>query len=461
MFRNYFNKVVKDIQKQVIREINNGSWKSSEDYTNIINLTNVYKIVKSSTIENGIKRALSTGDFGIKQLNSNKVGVAQVLNRLTYASTLSHLRRINTPIDKSGKLVEPRKLHNSTWGFLCPAETPEGQSVGVVKNLAYMTCISDYSDSNCIYDYIIDDIYDINDEEKELNFYDNKVKVILNGRWLGVAKDPINLYNSLKDKKYKGFIHIYTSITFNINEKTIYIYNDAGRLVRPVFKIKNNKRLINKDIISRIKNKELIWNDLLLCNKIEESVIEYIDSEEQKYSMISMNIDKMDPQYNYTHCEIHPSTIFGVLASCIPFPEHNQSPRNTYQCAMGKQAIGVYVSNFHKRMDKTAYILNYPMRPLVETRIMNMLKLNNMSSGNQVIVAIMTHSDLIKKIVFYLIKDQLIEDCRYIYHTEKDEDKKINGDEEIRTKPNKAITKGIKFEIMINQTNMELFQKIH
>ena len=447
LFRNYFNKVIKDIQKQVVREINNGSWKSSEDYTNIINLTNIYKIVKSSTIENGIKRALSTGDFGIKQLNSNKVGVAQVLNRLTYASTLSHLRRINTPIDKSGKLVEPRKLHNSTWGFLCPAETPEGQSVGVVKNLAYMTCISGYSDSNCIYDYIIDEIYDINDEQYSNEFYFNKVKVILNGRWLGVAKDPIQLYNNLKYKKYKGFIHIYTSITFNINEKIIYIYNDAGRLVRPVFKIKNNNLLMNKNIISQIENKELSWNDLLLCNKIEESVIEYIDSEEQKFSMVSMNMKEIDHKYNYTHCEIHPSTIFGVLASCIPFPEHNQSPRNTYQCAMGKQAIGVYVSNFHRRMDKTAYVLNYPMRPLVETRVMNMLKLNNMSSGNQVIVAIMTHSGFNQEDSILFNKGSIDRGLFHamIYHTEKDEDKKINGDEEIRTKPNKTITKGIKF----------------
>ena len=98
----------------------------------IINKTNVYKIIKSTTIENGIKRALATGDFGIKQINSNKVGVAQVLNRLTYISSVSHLRRINTPIDKSGKLVPPRRLHNSSWGFLCPAETPEGASVGIV-----------------------------------------------------------------------------------------------------------------------------------------------------------------------------------------------------------------------------------------------------------------------------------------------------------------------------------------
>lgn len=125
LFRNYFNKLVKEMQKQIVREINNGSWRSSQDYENIVNMTNIYKIMKSTTIENGINRALSTGDFSIKQSNSSKVGVAQVLSRLTYASSLSHLRRINTPLEKSGELVAPRKLHNTTWGFLCPAETPE------------------------------------------------------------------------------------------------------------------------------------------------------------------------------------------------------------------------------------------------------------------------------------------------------------------------------------------------
>ena len=140
------------MQKQTIREINNGSWKSTYNYLNIINQTNIYKIIKSTTIENGIKRALATGDFGIKHTNSNKVGVAQVLNRLTYISTLSHLRRINTPIDKSGKLIPPRKLHNTQWGFICCAESPEGQSVGVVKNLAYMAHITIPSLSQPIYD---------------------------------------------------------------------------------------------------------------------------------------------------------------------------------------------------------------------------------------------------------------------------------------------------------------------
>ena len=105
-----------------------------------------------------------------------------------------------------------------------------------------------------------------------------------------------------------------------------------------------------------------------------------------------MRSKKTNIFYKYTHCEIHPSTIFGILASCIPFPEHNQSPRNTYQCAMGKQAMGTYTTNFRYRMDKTAYVQTYTMRPLVDTRLMNIINLNKIPSGTNCIVAIMTYS---------------------------------------------------------------------
>jgi DNA-directed RNA polymerase II subunit RPB2 len=442
LFRNYFNKVIKDFAKAVGREINNGSWKSTEDYTNIITLTNIYKIVKPSTIENGLKRALSTGDFGIKHLNSNKGGVAQVLNRLTYVSTLSHLRRINTPIDKSGKLIDPRKLHGTSIGYLCPAETPEGQSVGVVKNLSYLTIISGYSDSSPIFEYVKPYLQSL----EEGNLY-NKVKVFLNGRWIGVSHSPIELYQDLKTKKHKGMINIYTSIVFNYIQKEIIISNECGRLLRPLFKVKNNKLLITDKIIQSIKDNELNWEDLLVNLKIDESVIEYIDPDEQMSAMIATFPKKISKQYNYTFCEIHPSTIFGVLASCIPFPEHNQSPRNTYQCAMGKQAIGIYVSNPQYRLDKTAYLLSYGMRPLVETRIMNMLQLNKLPSGNQVIVAIMTHGGYNQEDSILFNKASCDRGLfgAFIYHTEKDEDKKTNGEEEIRTKPNKMTTRNIKF----------------
>ncbi len=448
LFRNYFNKLVKDMQKQIIREINNGSWKSNEDYSNIINLTNIYKIVKSTTIENGFKRALATGDFGIKQVNSNKVGVAQVLNRLTYISSLSHLRRANTPIDKSGKLVPPRKLHNSTWGFLCPSETPEGGSVGVVKNISYLATVTIGSNSQPIQEYINSKVVKL-DEEPELHKY---VKVFINGAWVGITKNPVELYNSLKEKKYKGIINIYTSIVFNYMTKEIIICNDAGRLIRPVLKVKNNKLVLTQDIVKRIKNKELQWDDLLSDCKISDSVIEYIDPREQNSSMIAMKMSELsnqDPNFirYFTHCEIHPSTIFGILASCIPFPEHNQAPRLTYQCAMGKQAMGVYVTNYDSRMDKTAYVHNYGMRPLVDTRLMDLINLHTIPSGAQVIVAIMTHTGYNQEDSILFNKSSIERGLfqATIYHTEKDEDKKIHGDQEIRCRPDPTKTKCMKF----------------
>jgi len=864
LFRNYFNKLVKDMEKQVIREINNGSWKSTEDYENIINLTNIYKIIKSTTIENGIKRALATGDFGIKHVNSNKVGVAQVLNRLTYISSLSHARRISTPTDKSGKLIPPRKLHNTSWGYLCPAEcfdpnteilmwdgtvklavdikvddvliddlgnptrvrttcegyknmydiipdksnfmehrvtdnhiltlkirghkvvrpsnrtdrnythiveflnrdslvfqekyftcledanqfvssitddddtiditiekyltlskrtkdrlvlfkteginwtkkevemdpyllgmwlgdglsdgsgfalnyktdfetlaywerwaeengavltkgkrygysvvskknkeaysqgicnrieeaplkkylhkynlvknkhipneyltndretrlkllaglidtdgsvraegreiricqgpanyrivedaytlamslgfscglkegksqwtdektelkkfstykeltitghkiceiptllprkklvpienetqilrsksfmcskfkleevgigpfvgwqlhdkrgrfilkdglsvhnTPEGASVGIVKNLSYMTHITIHSNSLSLHEYVEPYITNINNSDIHPVDMFNKIKVLINGCWVGFSNNPVELYTMLKEKKNSGIINIYTSIVFDYKMKEIRICNDAGRLTRPLLRVKNNDILLKRSILDKLKRKEINWDHLFTNTVLENGVMEYIDPEEQSFSLISVNHHELsgyknkdsDKILHYTHCEIHSSTIFGILGSCIPFPEHNQSPRNCYQCAQGKQAMGVYVTNYENRMDKTAYVLNYPTRPLVDTRIMNMIQLNKIPSGTNVIVAIMTHTGYNQEDSLLFNKGSIDRGLfiATIYHTEKDEDKqRINGDEEIRCKPDPSKTKGMKF----------------
>uniref|UniRef100_A0A6C0EDU9 DNA-directed RNA polymerase n=1 Tax=viral metagenome TaxID=1070528 RepID=A0A6C0EDU9_9ZZZZ len=864
LFRNYFNKLVKDMEKQVIREINNGSWKSTEDYENIINLTNIYKIIKSTTIENGIKRALATGDFGIKHINSNKVGVAQVLNRLTYISSLSHARRISTPTDKSGKLIPPRKLHNTSWGYLCPAEcfdpnteilmwdgnvklavdikvddvliddlgnptrvrttcegyknmydiipdksnfmkhrvtdnhiltlkirghktvrpsnrtdrnythvvdflnrdtlvfqekyfacledakqfvstitddddtiditiekyltlskrtknrfvlfktegihwtkkdvemdpyllgmwlgdglsdgsgfvlnyktdfetlaywerwaeengaivkkgkrysysvvskknkeaysdgtcnrveeaplkkylrkynllknkhipneyltndretrlrllaglidtdgsvraegheiricqgpanyriiedaytlamslgfscglkegksqwtdektglkkfstykeltitghkiceiptllprkklfplanetqivrsksfmcskfkleevgigpfvgwqlhdkrgrfilkdglsvhnTPEGQSVGIVKNLSYMTHITIHSNSLSLHEYVEPYITNINNNDIHPSDMFNKIKVLINGCWVGFSDNPVELYTMLKEKKHSGIINIYTSIVFDYKMKEIRICNDAGRLTRPLLRVKNNDVLLKRSILDKLKKKEINWDHLFTNTVLDCGVMEYIDPEEQSFSLVSVNHDELsnyknkdsDKILHYTHCEIHSSTIFGILGSCIPFPEHNQSPRNCYQCAQGKQAMGVYVTNYENRMDKTAYVLNYPTRPLVDTRVMNMIQLNKIPSGTNVIVAIMTHTGYNQEDSLLFNKGSIDRGLfiATIYHTEKDEDKqRINGDEEIRCKPDPSKTKGMKF----------------
>jgi DNA-directed RNA polymerase II subunit RPB2 len=454
LFRNYFNKLVKDMIKQVIREINTGSWRSTDDYLNIINPTNMYKMIKSPTIDNGLKRALSTGDFGIKSLNSNKVGVAQVLNRLTYSSSLSHLRRINTPIDKSGKLIPPRKLHNTSWGFLCPAETPEGGSVGVVKNISYMTHVTIPSNPESLHTQIDPFIQRIDGmTPKETH---GRAKVFVNGIWVGVTDDPQMLYEAFKDKKCRGIINVYCSVVFDYGNAEVRINNDAGRLMRPLLRVKNNDLVLTHDVLDKIVLNELMWDDLLTDARIPQSVVEYVDAEEQSGSMIAMRPkdlyesvkDANNPyMYKHTHCEIHPSTIFGILASCIPFPEHNQAPRNTYQCAMGKQAMGVYVTNYARRMDKTAYVLTYPMRPLVDTRLMGMIQLDKIPSGSPLIVAIMSYTGYNQEDSVLVNKGSIDRGMflATIYHTEKDEDKKINGDEEIRCRPDPSKTKGMKF----------------
>jgi len=445
LFRNYFNKLVKDMGKQIVREINNGSWRSNDEYLNIINQTNIYKIIKSTTIENGIKRALATGDFGIKNSNSNKVGVAQVLNRLTYIASLSHLRRINTPMDKSGKLIPPRKLHPTQWGFICPAETPEGQSVGVVKNLSYLTHITIKSNSKILYDIILPKLQKLV-ECTNIELYEN-VKVFINGNWMGISKEPQKLYLFLKEKKEKGIFNIYTSIVLDYMNMEIRICNDAGRMTRPVYRIRDGEIQLTKKLSEDLTNNKVKWDDLLVNHNYKTNLLEYIDSEEQNVSLIAMNYKDLTEKHRFTHCEIHPSTIFGILASCIPFPENNQSPRNTYQCAQGKQALGMYVTNFNNRMDKTAYVQTYTMRPLVDTRIMSYINLHKIPSGSTVCVAIMSYTGYNQEDSIIFNKESLDRGLfsATIYHTEKDEDKKIFGDDEIRCKPTFAKTKGMKY----------------
>jgi len=462
LFRNHFNKLVKDMEKLIVKEINNGCWRSKEDYLSILNMTNINNIIKPTTIENGFRRALSTGDFGIKHTNSNKVGVAQVLNRLTYMASLSHLRRVSTPSDKSGKSVLPRKLHNTSWGYLCPAETPEGQSVGIVKSLSYMAHVTVYSDSTSLYDYVkpfmiaLDSEPDANAVKPRDLF--GRVRVFVNGAWVGVAIHAIEMFRALKRMKSQGIINVYTSVVFDYSAQEIRVCNDSGRVTRPLLRLrdvgdglsKSQTSYITEELLQRIRNQELSWDDLMTSCKLEEAVIEYVDAEEQSHSLIATSLADVRTHSDqcYTHCEIHPSTIFGIVASCIPFPDHNQSPRNTYQCAQGKQAMGMYATNFQERMDKTAYVMTYGTRPLVDTRVMNIIQLDQMPAGCNVTVAIMTHTGYNQEDSLLLSKGAVDRGLMQITltHTEKDEDKqKINGDEEVRCKPDSSRTKGMKF----------------
>ena len=380
-------KIVADIKNNLKKEINSNIYEFNLESTEkIVNSVNIYKILKSSYLENSLKSALATGNWGLKS-NINKQGVSQILNRLTHLSTLSHYRRISTPSDPTGKITGPRKINSSIWGYVCPSETPEGQQVGLVKNLANSCEITISSNPDIIKELFTDYIIDLQD----INIYNinktDNILVYINGDILGYTFEPAKLIEDFKKYRSELKIDYHASIFWNIEEYYISIYCDSGRLIRPLIKIKDDDKSLY-DLYD--KDKKYKWEEYI-SNVFEKTpaCIEYIDVYELNNILLSNNLNNIKGK---THCEIHPSLILGVLASSIPFSNHNQSPRNTYQSAMGKQALGINSTKFNERYETFTHILSYPQKSLVNTRIMHHLKTNDIPSGINAIVAIMTYS---------------------------------------------------------------------
>jgi len=467
IFRQYYTKFIKDTKTQINKEFINGAWRAGNDFSTIVNKSNIHKIFKSNTITTGIKYSLATGNWGLKAA-LNKQGVSQVLNRLTYNSSLSHLRRVNIPIEKNSKLVDPRKLNATQFMRLCPAETPEGASVGIVKNAALSNHITNYSNIESII-HILEQEYTKSISDYEPYEIKSETKLFVNGDWLFLTEEPELLVNKLKGLRRCGIINIYVSIIWEISTSTIYIYSDLGRSCRPLYILDNNKFRIDGSIIDDIDNKKISWNNLLckslnnttihntdVTNSVEEGVIEYVDVEEENTCMVAINSNKLDDvakkviKYKYTHCEIHPCLQTGVLASIIPFSDHNQSPRNTYQSAMGKQAMGIYATNYRYRMDTLANVLNYPQLPIVNNKLIKYLPSNNLPCGINCIVAIASYSGYNQEDSVLMNKSAIDRGLfnSVFYRTYKDEEKKSQSlgsqvQEQFKI-PDKDLTLGLK-----------------
>lgn len=423
-----------------------------KDILETLNSNNIYKIIKTTSIEGGIKFALATGNWGIKTTNDNKIkiGVAQVLSRLSYPSYLSHLRRLICPSEKKqqgGKILGPRKQHASQYGFICPAETPEGKNVGLVKNMALSSTITMQINSKSFIEWVKP--FTTIMPSTNFQILDDKTIIYVNGNIIGYTEKPNEIYEKFYRARRIGMVHNHITVNWNNEHNEMFFFTDAGRLIRPVFNVKDNKLCITKKHIELLQKNNYNWNYLVLpglmaANELpQESVIDFIDSEESTNCLIAINKEALSTERrftnSYTHCEIHPGLMLGVLACVIPFSDHNQSPRNAYQSSMGKQAMGHYATNFLDKMDTHAYIMNQLETPIVKSHFGKYVNYDYLPCGMNALVAIACYSGYNQEDSILLNKDS-IDNGMFVtthYHVYKDEEKKIqsNGKDEKFCKP--------------------------
>ncbi|KAF3652290.1 DNA-directed RNA polymerase III subunit RPC2 [Capsicum annuum] len=306
----------------------------------------LYCIKKYNRITSELGRALSMGNWDVKRFGMHKKGVTDVVARLSFIGTLGNMTKIKPQFEKSRKVSGPRALQPSQFGMLCPCDTPEGEACGLVKNLALMTHDTTDEDERPI---ISLDLELLSAEELHVP---SSYLIVLNGLMLGKHKSPQRFANAMRKLRRAGKIGEFVSIFVNKKQHCVYIASDGGRVCRPL--------VIADKGVSRIKElhmKELRDGVCDFNSFLKDGLIEYLDVNEENNSLIALYEKEATPET--THIEIEPFTILGVCASLIPYPHHNQSPRNTYQCAMGSgQNATVAVMSYSGYDIEDAIVMN-------------------------------------------------------------------------------------------------------
>lgn len=388
----YFNKRIdgagmlmsflfRQLWRQFLKVLSNNLAKNIQSNKSL----NIPDMLKATKVSSGMLYAFATGSWGVSKSNGDRSGVVQMMNRASYSSALAGLRRINTPVNKDSKSPPVRQLHTSSWGVVCATETPEGASCGLIKNLALMARIRVGCKSKTIMN-ILSRTPSFKPLTSNENLWSADLFVLaVNGHFVGKVEKKTGVAHLTKLKRY-GALPVDTSVSFSDEWGLIEIDTDPGALCRPVMCTDSAAEI--KTVIARYKS---LPNNALFDELLHHGHIMYLDKKEERNLKVSQTYEQALRQ-GAPYFEIHPCCILGLCANLIPFANHNQAPRNTYQAAMGKQALGLPSCNCMNRFDTVTHVLNAPHRPMVDTTISNYIGMPILPSGQNFVVAIMSYS---------------------------------------------------------------------
>jgi len=368
LFRTAFRNLVRDMKYQLERS---GQKRG---------INAVSAAIRPGIITDKLNNAIATGNWG-----RGRVGVTQLLDRTNYLSTISHLRRVQSPLSRTQPNFEARDLHSTHFGRICPSETPEGSNCGLVKNLALSAIISVSVSSEEVvekmYEFGTAHFLDVKDSVKK-----DGARIFVDGKLIGYHKDGEKLASSLRELRRSSKIHPHVGISIHQPEqegatKRLYVNCNAGRVLRSLIVVKDGKSVLTQDLLDKVTKKLVSWNDL-----IRMGVIELVDANEEENCLITFDDKRIK---KHTHTEIFPSAILGAAASIIPYPEHNQSPRNTYESAMAKQSLGFSTPMMNTSTYVRQHSMLYPQTAIVTTRAMGLLGLEKRPAGQNCVVAVL------------------------------------------------------------------------
>ncbi|MGM0510073.1 MAG: DNA-directed RNA polymerase subunit B [Thermoplasmatota archaeon] len=374
--------------------------------------------IRPDLLSNKLQHAMATGNWV-----GGRTGISQLLDRTTNMSTISHLRRVKSPLSRSQPHFEARELHPTQWGRLCPNETPEGQNCGLVKTSALIVDVSKGTEPM----NVRWKLYDIGLEQIESR--EGTTKVYLNGDLIGLVGDAEGFVEDVRGERRKGEISDQLNIRYDAKMDEVIINCDEGRVRRPLLIVEDGNLVLDSEMVE-----ELMEDKRDISSLFNEGVLEWIDAEEEEdiyvaiepfevpvtcehcheplsekdvwWKNVGEEVDiakleckkcgevmekKKKLEKEHTHLEIDALLVLGASTGIVPFAEHNAAPRCSMGANMMKQSLGLPSSNYRNRPDTREHLMHYPQKSLLQSKTMELVNYNKRPAGQNFVVAVMSY----------------------------------------------------------------------